>query len=580
MRFLHRNILLGLSLAVVAGVALFFGSSAFFRTEEVNKAQARLSLYRGLLVAEVERFAHLTFVLARDPNVQRAALGGNRDALNARLEAFAAQAGLEAIYLMDLDGLTIAASNAGAPGSFLGQNYGFRPYFQAAADGQHGTFYGIGATTRRPGYFIADPVRAASGDVIGVIAIKIDLGVLSAAWAESGERVLVANDDGVVFLSSDPSWRYRALRPITDSQRAAIHAGQQFADEPLTPLNWARTGSQGARLGAQTFLHATSSALPHGWVLHYFADPRAMWVRSWLTVVIAAVVAASTVLVMQLRRNVRIRQALQKSEAEEAALREANARLAVEIDERRTAQRRLHRTQDELARASRLAVLGQLAASVTHELGQPIAAMKNHLTAAELAGKAGGPLNTRLQGLVARMEGITRQLKFFASPAKDALEPVDMRAVVGETLALLQPNITTLGVEVQIDATGDMPLLVQGNRLRLEQVMTNLLRNAVDAMDDTPPPHRLHITLATNARMAEILVTDTGTGLQGADLSELQEPFVTTRSSGQGMGLGLAISGEILREHGGQMAARDMPDGGAEFRVSLPLIATQKEAAE
>ena len=579
MSYARRNILLGLLVALVAGVALFFGSSAFFRTEEVNKAQARLSLHRGLLVAEVGRFAHLTFVLARDAHVQRATLGRDRAALNSRLAAFAEQAGLEAIYLMDMTGLTIAASNAGQPGTFLGQNYGFRPYFREAAAGRHGTFYGIGATTRRPGYFIADPVRGPSGDVVAVIAIKIDLGTLSAAWAESGENVLLANDDGVVFLASDPAWRYRALQPLTTAQRADIRAGQQFADEPLTPLNWDETGDQGARIGAKAFLHVTSDALPHGWVLHYFADPRAMWVRSWLTVVIAAVVAAATILITQARRNVRIRQALHKSEAEEAALREANARLAVEIEERRTAQRRLHRTQDELARASRLAVLGQLAASVTHELGQPIAAMKNHLTAAEISGQS-GRMTGRLQGLVARMEAITRQLKFFASPAADeALEPVDLNSVVDEARALLAPNIATLAVEVQVE-TSTGPLQVHGNRMRLEQVMTNLMRNALDAMEDTDTPRRLRVGLAAIGDEATVTLQDTGTGLRGADLSDLQEPFVTTRSSGQGMGLGLAISGEILREHGGQMSARDLPEGGAEFRVTLPLIQAGREAAE
>ncbi len=139
---------------------------------------------------------------------------------------------------MDGDGQTIAASNFDRPGSFLGQNYGFRPYFREAIAGGTGRFHAIGATTGLPGYFIADPVRGADGEIAGAIAIKVDLSVLEESWRNSGEQVLLANADGVVLLASDPAWQYRALYPLSEAQRAEIEAARQFTGQPLDPLDW------------------------------------------------------------------------------------------------------------------------------------------------------------------------------------------------------------------------------------------------------------------------------------------------------------------------------------------------------
>jgi len=282
-------------------------------------------------------------------------------------------------------------------------------------------------------------------------------------------------------------------------------------------------------------------------------------------------------IVTQFRKTRRIGAALRRSEAEEAGLREANARLAVEIEDRKRAERRLERTRDELERASRLAALGQLAASVTHELGQPIAAMRNHLAAAEIKGDAPAPMMGRLAGLVERMEGITRQLKFFASPSEPALTPFDLNDAVSEAAALVAPNIGTADIHLTRDLAA-RPVLVQGNKLRIEQVLTNILRNAVDATHDSA---QKDVTIRTGSAqgMGWVEVLDTGLGLGGAKLDDLQEPFVTSRASGQGMGLGLAISSGIVTEHNGRLTAQDRPGGGAVFRAEIPLVSAQEEAA-
>lgn len=560
-----------LALMAALGVALgvFLVSLGFFRSEEEAKATGRVSLYRSMVISEVERFSHLSYVLARDTRVIETATGGPVAALDARLAAFAARAGLDAIYLMRPDGLTIAASNVGTPESFVGQDYGFRPYFQAALAGVQGRFYGIGATTGLPGYFIADPVRAPDGGLVGVIAIKLDLTELEETWRAAGEQVLLANRDGVVMLSSEPGWRYRSLRALGPEQRARIAQDRQFPGQDLMPLDWQpRDGAKRAVIDGTERIHLTAPIAPHGWVLHYFADDSAAVTRSLLSTGLVMILTGAGFLVAQVRRTRRIGAALRRSEAEEAQLREANERLAVEIEERRTAERRLARTQDELERASRLAALGQLAASVTHELGQPIAAMRNHLTAAEIGGQPAARIIPKITGIVDRMEAITRQLKFFARNDREEFGAVDLCAAVQAALALVEPNIARVGAEVVLDAP-DTAVLVRGNQLRLEQVLTNVLRNAVDAVEDRAE-RRIDIALGRGDGVGWVEVHDTGHGLGQARLDELQEPFVTTRESGRGMGLGLAISANIVKAHHGRLSAHNLAEGGAVFRIEIP----------
>lgn len=560
-------------LAVLATAAIGFLTHVFafgyFEAEELRKAEGRLSLYRSSVAAELERFSHLPYVLARDTYVQSAAAGGGVTELNARLEGFAAQAGLDAIYLMDAAGDTIAASNHALPESFIGQNYAFRPYFQQALAARQGRFYAIGATTGLPGYFIANAVRSDDGNVQGVVAIKISFADLETSWREGGEEVILANEDGVVLLASDAAWRYRVLDPLPPEKQAAVRNARQFPGQPLDPLDWQPRGDQRARIAGKDRLHLVSAGLPNGWELHYFAGDDRAAARSWLLTAAVVLAAGLALIVAQVQRARRISAALIRAEHEEAQLREANKHLAIEIAERRAAERRLQHTREELERASRLAALGELAASVTHELGQPIAAMRNHVAAAEISGQAPARLTGSLGALVDRMEGITRQLKFFARSEKEAFEDVDLAAAMKAALSLVEPNIERAGILVAWETDG-APLMIRGSKLRMEQVMTNILRNAADAAEGSDAP-KIEIRLGKTQADAWFEVRDNGHGLGGATLGQLQEPFATTKESGQGMGLGLAISASIVEDHGGTMTARNATSGGAVFRVTVPL---------
>ena len=140
-----------------------------------------------------------------------------------------------------------------------------------------------------------------------------------------------------------------------------------------------------------------------------------------------------------------------------------------------------------MERSSRLAALGQLSASVTHELGQPIAAMRNHIAAAEIGRKAGPDVTDKIGGLVDRMEGITRQLKFFARSESDPFELFDLRDALKAAVALVEPNYQAGNIELSLELP-EKRVDVHGIKLRIEQVITNVLRNAADAVEDVKNP--------------------------------------------------------------------------------------------
>lgn len=557
---------------VVSGVctALYLAFFSYYKTEEVQAAKGRLALYKSTLESEIERISYFPYVLSKDAHVIAGTLRQDRQALNERLAEFARRSQLDAIYLLNTDGVTIATSNYDQENSYLHNNYSFRPYFKEALKGHVGEFYGIGVTTSLPGLFISAPVYAPSGQIAGVIAMKLNLRRLEEAWMEAGENVLLSNGDGIVLLSSNPKWRYKALFDIPPARRDEIKAVRQFDKIPLVKLNWSRTNEDQASVNKVPYLLVAEDLPARQWTLYFFASERSIQVQAWSLLITLIVIASLIFAAWQFKKTRRIGAALRESQADSADLREANRLLAVEIEDRKQAERRLQRTQDELARTSRLAALGQLSVSVTHELGQPIAAMKNYLTAAEISQQPPKvSLLGQMSGLVTRMENITKQLRFFSRPGSKEFEPVSLQDVLKGSEELLAVNLKSGKVQYSSHRP-EKPIMVRGNRLRLEQVLTNLMRNAIDAMMDEED-RILEVSLLSKNGYGVVKISDCGPGIGQSTIRDLEEPFYTTRASGEGMGLGLAISSEIIKEHGGMIHAENRVPKGATFIIDVPL---------
>ncbi len=544
------------AIALTAITVLFITSLSYFRSIEIEEAKNRLSLYGRSLNGTLEQYQYLPSVLARYPIVISAYSATSNKLLNKQLAHFSREAELEAIYIMDRDGLVLASSNYDPPQTFVGQNYGFRPYFKSAMSGKRGEFFGIGATTGRPGYFISEPVYDILGKVSSVVAIKLDVRELQKAWEESSERVFVSNKDQVIVLSSNPTWLYQTLSKLSDKQLVDIRTKKQFGDKPLSAFSWQRLDQSSVSIDGEKSIYVTAPAKRLGWRIHYLLSERRIFERATLTTFIFGGVLSVLLAFATFLRSTRITAALRASQADRSQLRATNTELKS--------------AQDELARSSKLAALGQLSASVTHELGQPISAMRNYLAAAELGGEVKlGDTWGKLNKVVDRMENITKQLRFFTKPGDEKLAIVSLQDVLGDVMALVEHDIRAANVKLETDIC-NLPVFVRGNRLRLEQVLVNLIKNALAAMETTEGAV-LSIVIREEKNRALVSVQDTGTGFGDRKLEQLQEPFHTTRASGDGMGLGLSISAAIIKEHDGELIAQNLANGGARFSVSLPL---------
>lgn len=558
-----RKRVLGVLLFTVlfATAATFFGAQHYFERLEARTAMNRMILYQRALNETLRRHQHLPFVLASDPRYAQA-LQPNalQPDINDRLERLADEAELEAIYLMDTKGLVLATSNAREPHSFLGENYGFRPYFQNALKGIRSDYFAIGATSGRPGYFVAEPVTYAANTQKGVIAIKLDMSELQRSWESDSEAVVAINENNIVVLASNPDWLYRPVSTLDSDVRDTILNSRQFGAEQLKALDWSPFGKDRVSVEGTNYLLASGSSDWRDWTVHYLQPEGIILRKTLLTTAVCGSFIAFLLGFATFLRSRRIELAYTASERRRSELIETN--------------QRLEQAQSELARSAKLAALGHLAASVTHELGQPISAFRNHLAAAEIGNEITSPRTTKnLNKLVDRMEAVTKQFKFFARGRGDAKTCVNLACVLEEVETLLKVEIADGNIDFQSTHLS-APIEVRAHQIQLEQALINLVKNAIHAVEDEANP-KIKIDVIPGAETVEIHVSDNGTGIADATLTDLQEPFFSTKPSGVGMGLGLAIATEIIKDHGGELRLGESDDG-AIFIVSLPLYTDGK----
>jgi two-component system C4-dicarboxylate transport sensor histidine kinase DctB len=575
---------------IVAGAWLLGTRHA--RAELQDQAQRQLQLIAPDLQSVLQKFETLPFVLGFQPDlIQALAHPGDPQAiarLNSTLHTIQQQAKVGAIYVMDRDGLTLGASNWDQPLGFVGKNFSYRPYFRAALHGQAGRFYGIGTSTSEAGYFIAQPVYrdgSARGAVAGVVAVKISLAEFERTWRSSADPIVLADRSGVIFLSNRPDWIYRSLRKLDAATVQELARTQQYLGRPIAPLP------------AHVTEPVTQPVGELGWQLMLFPGQERV-ARAGLQWALAAalLLACAAVSLWAIHQR---RRRLEEAQASRAALQRAALQLEDRIAERTDQLRQtnaslearyaklqeteqlLRSTQNELIQAGKLAMLGQMAAGVTHELNQPLAAIRAFADNARIflergmTAQAAGNLG-HIADASARMGAIIGQLKGFARK-DESVATVDLAACVRAASFLLQSEFRRLDVALEV-AADDGCCKVSGDAVRIEQVLINLLRNALDAVESGAPdaPRRVSVALAREVASdhahALVSISDSGPGIPEQVAAHLFEPFFTTKPSGKGLGLGLAISSSIVQAMNGQLTARNLPEGGARFELRLPLL--------
>ncbi len=544
----------------------------------VKTGEERLTLYSSTLRAALSRYAYLPYVLSHNEAVRSLLAGsGAVDGVDYYLESLNREAGSEALYVMDIDGDTLAASNWRDEHTYAGQNYGFRPYFLDAKAGRRGWYFGIGATTGQPGYFMSHPVFEDS-EFLGAVIVKVDLAPLQDDWHQGGETVLVSDSNGVLFLSSRADWRYRTLTPLGQEQIAAIQAGKQYGNQALAlldlkPLQTLAEGKQIVRYQGEKYLMLSRPLPDQGWQIHHLLPLAAVDEREKSVAVIGSVLALLFLAFGMYVRERRQKQISRRKAQEAEAIREMNLRLQDEVAERIRTEKALRAAQDELVQTGKLAALGHMAAGIVHELNQPIAAIRTHSASCRLLLERNNIEQVRetlvsVSRITDHMASITAQLKIFAHKAPKRKEQVVLQDCLDEVLGITGPLLTANGIKLHCELP-ESPLVLAGERAKIKQVLVNLIGNAVDAMLECPEKN-LWIEVTADNVDVELTIRDSGPGIAKEYIEEIFTPFFTTKDVGEGLGLGLSISYRIVSDLGGTIRAQNLAEGGARFVVRLP----------
>lgn len=540
-----------------------------------------LDLYVANLLGTLRRYEVLPQILGDLPGLravlhdpQNTEAGSNANQL---LDRVRVQTGADVIYLMSPDGVTLAASNWEKPDSFVAGNFAFRPYFREALAGRLGRFFGLGTTSGKRGYYFAYAVREGDRN-IGALVVKVDLDHTETLWGNTPEQLLVTDTNGVVILTSRPDWRFHSSRPLDRAERASIAANQPYPTLSPPALN----------LDPGAWLTQSRSLQETGWTVSILA-PRILLdrpVRTAVAVGAAALLALLLLigLLMQRRRHyleriafdARARAELEQRVTERTHdLELLNSRLRQEVLEREQAQQELVRAQDELVQAGKLSALGTMSASISHELNQPLGAIRSYAENASTLLDHQRPDDARsnlklISELTERMASIIAHLRAFARRDRHAPERVALQPALDDALALLAKRRRAMDVELSRDLP-DATLWVQAGETRLRQVLGNLLSNALDALADKAPPRRIWISLLQKGEFVDLLLRDNGPGFSAESLARAREPFFTTKTSAQGLGLGLAICDTLMRALGGELLLDNHPEGGALITLRLRL---------
>ena len=591
-----RGFLVGLAAIVIVVAAVAVGMGAL----EAGKRRAAVVLDGELQVlsrsirSEVERFRYLPAVIAHDARIRDVLIGTAPDrtgAANAYLNDIRTESRADELYVMALDGETLAASNYNEPTSFVGRNYAFRPYFRDALEAGEGRYYAVGATTGIPGYFLSSAIRDGER-VIGVAVVKVDMSGLEKSWTGSRAFVSVADADGVVFLTGHPSWRYRPLRPLSDDARKSILAARKYDGIAVTDAAPVFPGA--GALPTEVVVEGRESAHllrsahiePDGWTLFVATDLtpiRANASLLGLITALAGMLVTGAALYLHQRRQL-VRAKLDEHDRLERRVVERTAELNREVEERKRAEYDLREAQVTLIQTAKLAALGRMSAAIVHEVSQPLTALENTLASTGLLARRGGDeaIGDKVgaaRDLVRRIQRTVKLLRSFARKDGGARETVRLDRCVRAAVEIVAHRAEAEKVALEI-MPGLEAYSVKANPVQFEQVILNLLANALDAVSGRERP-----TVSVSAERAGenvvLTVSDNGAGVADELRDRIAEPFFTTKETGEGLGLGLSISRAIVTEFGGTLTFASREGDGSTFAVRLPSAADSlREAAE
>jgi two-component system C4-dicarboxylate transport sensor histidine kinase DctB len=538
----------------------------------------RIEQARDRLLGQLASFRRLPNYLAKHPMIT-AALNGtvSVEKTNEFLLNTVLISGADNIFVLNSAGTAIASSNFNDIHSYIGNNYAAGPHVRAALNGRLGFYHALGPTDLHRYFYFARATARKAALQTGVVVIQVDAAALEFEWRVDEDVLAFFDNDNVVFITNRQSL---SLLHDTNGQ-TLVGDMRRYSRHNLKPFfNYSKT----LLFGNEVWNFSNTGELPkQSLVISKFIPQIEMTARVFLDTKNAlaaarlqALLVASILALLGLgmwalfQRRQRLADLLAIEE-------KANAKLEARV-EKRTNQ--LHAAQHQLIQAGKLTAMGQMSAGISHELNQPMAAIQNF---AESGGKLlerGRKDDARenfnlITQQIDRMSRIIRSLRAFARKEKETVEPVDLQSIINESI-----NLATVRCEkenVTIIRQGlKTPVFVMGGQVRLQQVIINLITNAIDAMSGQNEKI-IDIDLIQNTNDVRLIIRDNGPGFQ--DATRVFEPFYSTKDIGasKGLGLGLSISYGIIGSFGGNIECRNHPEGGAEFIVILKP-ATEKAA--
>ena len=573
-----------------------------------DNGERQLELHARTVESELSKYTYLPSLLELESSVSKLLADPNqetRQTVNDYLEGLNRRSRSRAIYVMDTTGRVLATSNWRDADSYQGEDLSFRAYFQNAVRGQPGRFYGIGSTNGEPGYYLAHGLEE-HGKIIGVAVVKVRLEALEERWQRARLEAFVSDENGIIILSSDPARRLKAVRPLSDDTKERLAHSLQYywaTLNELEPLARERINEGTEKL---TF-PANSEVVNDEHEVSYLAQTRPLNDTPWnftlltplndlrraainqgILVAVAFGLVAFLLIAWNERRKViatrlAAREALQEANSQlerriaerTADLRASNERLKSQIRERRQAEETLRRAQDELVQAGKLAAIGQMSTSIAHELNQPLAALRT-LSGNTVRFLERGALDTAsanlktINELIDRMGRITASLRSFARRGDDQGE-ASLGKAIDAAFQVMGARLDNLSLTLHRDFA---PAQLQIDQTRLEQILVNLIGNALDAMQAQPAPELWLEGSAADGKY-RLLVRDNGHGIDAEARKHLFEPFFTTKPGEQGLGLGLTLSASLAAATGGNLAVEHPASGGTAFVLCLPLVGAQ-----
>ncbi len=585
--------LAGLAVCLAVGVATLPMLERVFLNRAGTQGEATLRIAVEGLDATLERFQPLPKLIAERPILTSLLKDPTNQGLlpfvNEQLRLTAMSLGVSDLYLMDVGGTTIAASSYRKERSFVGRNFNFRPYFVQAVEGGLGRYFAMGTTSGERGYFFAAPVID-NTRILGVIAMKFDVRPFEEAWSGGASDIIVTDLSDVIFMSNRTEWHFKTLSPLRGEVFNIIAETQQYPLAQLLQLDIQRSplanGLELVSIEGEDFVLSAQTLPEVGWRILHLTPAGPARAQALIILLLAGLSLLLLVLagaIIAQRRN-RARERMEEQERAKDILEHrvaqrtsdlhlVNAHLKREVDDRTAAELRLRNTQKELVQAGKLAALGQMSAALSHEINQPLTAVKsyadNATTFLDRNRIEDARENvTRISKMADRMAALSGHLRNFARRPQDTVGPVDIRLVLADAIDLMGTRLRAANAKIRYEPSKDA-VWVLGGRLRLQQVVVNLISNALDAMERLETPEiDISVEELPKNRM-RVSVSDRGPGIPQEIMNQLFDPFFTTKDPGHGLGLGLSISFNIVEDFGGSLSAKSRDGGGATFTVDL-----------